>query len=571
MSYRPEHPEMTIALHQEAEPVVMLDAVAVYEPPVTAVQAISVPAESSYPSSASAPISSEPSPLYAASVTFSDEEAQQREAQAETVGAWKKNIWSKEEDQRLNELIIASGPKVRWSIIGEQMVGRSGKQCRERWHNHLSPEVNKNKWSVEEDRAIVEAVQTFGTRWSEIVKMFPGRTDNAIKNRWNSMQRKEDRRVKRMHDQSAFAAAAAQVVAQKAQAAVHQKLGSSYEAPLPHAIAAATGPALASAEPEVIDVTAVALSESPATIEPPAQRRRLVQASDLCPAPALMPSAFPAKENSSQLAEAPVQATPFPVPVGPALAQQIAASGVTAPVRIKPGGRRKRAVQAASDLSAASLVLGLCGQAPPSAAAQFSSPAGLSMRPVTASTLAPQGAEFPATSGVTPQQPSVVRAEPACAPQQPPVTAAPVTATLARTVRAFQPTPAAAPAAVALSTPETALAVTSTAGTLSAAGASSGLVKAAFLSSLTLPARSDKENSCSDSPAKAGRGSAPSVASGSPNVASSRVLTPSGGGNSPCCRPSSLGRGPGSVRRASVFADAGSMEAASLLAGFAGF
>ena len=59
----------------------------------------------------------------------------------ETVGAWKKNIWSKEEDQRLNELIIASGPKVRWSIIGEQMVGRSGKQCRERWHNHLSPEV----------------------------------------------------------------------------------------------------------------------------------------------------------------------------------------------------------------------------------------------------------------------------------------------------------------------------------------------------------------------------------------------------------------------------------------------
>ena len=60
--------------------------------------------------------------------------------------------------------------------------------------------MRKAKWSPEEDRAIVEAVQLYGTRWSEIVKMFPGRTDNAIKNRWNSMLRKEQRRQKRVQE-----------------------------------------------------------------------------------------------------------------------------------------------------------------------------------------------------------------------------------------------------------------------------------------------------------------------------------------------------------------------------------
>ncbi|KAI7755419.1 hypothetical protein M8C21_027726, partial [Ambrosia artemisiifolia] len=101
-----------------------------------------------------------------------------------------KGPWSKEEDEVIIRLVEQYGAK-KWSTIAQHLPGRIGKQCRERWHNHLNPNINKEAWSQEEEIALIHAHQIYGNKWAELTKFLPGRSDNAIKNHWNSSVKKK--------------------------------------------------------------------------------------------------------------------------------------------------------------------------------------------------------------------------------------------------------------------------------------------------------------------------------------------------------------------------------------------
>lgn len=112
-----------------------------------------------------------------------------------------RHTWSNEEDEILVRIVDDRGPK-NWNVVAKElnvelygsMPVRQGKQCRERWFNHLNPTLRKGNWRASEDIYILTKQIELGNRWSEIAKAMDGRTENSVKNRWKCMVKKAKRR-----------------------------------------------------------------------------------------------------------------------------------------------------------------------------------------------------------------------------------------------------------------------------------------------------------------------------------------------------------------------------------------
>ena len=117
----------------------------------------------------------------------------------------KRMPWSEEEDKTMKQLVNKYGT-TNWTLISSKMgKSRNGKQCRERWYNHLNPSLKKNNWTIEEENILFSKHMQLGNKWADIASYLPGRTLNDIKNHFYSKLRKFIRKIlKQINDEKLF-------------------------------------------------------------------------------------------------------------------------------------------------------------------------------------------------------------------------------------------------------------------------------------------------------------------------------------------------------------------------------
>ncbi|XP_054810296.1 transcription factor MYB41-like [Prosopis cineraria] len=103
----------------------------------------------------------------------------------------KRGPWTPEEDEKLIDYISKHGSGNWKSVPKHAGLNRCGKSCRLRWTNYLRPDIKRGKFTEEEERLIINLHSVLGNKWSKIATHLPGRTDNEIKNFWNTSIRKK--------------------------------------------------------------------------------------------------------------------------------------------------------------------------------------------------------------------------------------------------------------------------------------------------------------------------------------------------------------------------------------------